>query len=252
VLEGVGRGGEEGRRGGRRGGGGGGGYSLARCMWGGGGGGEGSLLASQVCASGGGSNPPCQVLPQLPIMLDMTTLRTTVLLDVPCIISKERVGVLCLTLQGAVCWCSCAPHLVAAPSTRPDAPFPSTHPPLPPPLYRYADLCSDLGKELPSFPPAEGDVKPITFKRVLLNTCQDEFEAAEDARRVSRGGGAHVYCGGVCMCVGRENGGGGARGKPDKKVVCVGVVVVVFEFEAAEDAGRGGGVGVNRRRVREQ
>jgi hypothetical protein len=66
---------------------------------------------------------------------------------------------------------------------------------------RYADLCADLGKELPSFPPAEGDTKPITFRRVLLNTCQDEFEAAEDARRVS-------VCVRLCVCVYVWEGGG--------------------------------------------
>jgi translation initiation factor 4G len=50
----------------------------------------------------------------------------------------------------------------------------------------YADLCLSLSKELPSFPPAEGEDKPVMFRRVLLNTCQDEFEAAESAREVSR------------------------------------------------------------------
>lgn len=78
--------------------------------------------------------------------------------------------------------------------------------PPPPPSHnnRYADLCSDLGKELPSFPPAEGDTKAITFKRVLLNTCQDEFEAAADARRVS----AHHWVGWGGVCVGWGRGGG--------------------------------------------
>ncbi|KAF6252216.1 eukaryotic initiation factor [Scenedesmus sp. NREL 46B-D3] len=46
----------------------------------------------------------------------------------------------------------------------------------------YADLCLSLSKELPSFPPAEGDDKPVMFRRVLLNTCQDEFEGAAAAR----------------------------------------------------------------------
>jgi hypothetical protein len=59
---------------------------------------------------------------------------------------------------------------------------------------RYADLCSDLEKQLPSFPPAEGETKPITFKRILLNTCQDEFEAAADARRVSVGRDRRLQC----------------------------------------------------------
>uniref|UniRef100_A0A383WGA1 MI domain-containing protein n=1 Tax=Tetradesmus obliquus TaxID=3088 RepID=A0A383WGA1_TETOB len=46
----------------------------------------------------------------------------------------------------------------------------------------YADLCLSLSRELPSFPPAEGDDKPVMFRRVLLNTCQDEFEGAAAAR----------------------------------------------------------------------
>ncbi|KAF8054978.1 eukaryotic translation initiation factor isoform 4G-2 [Scenedesmus sp. PABB004] len=46
----------------------------------------------------------------------------------------------------------------------------------------YADLCLSLSKELPSFPPPEGDDKPVAFRRVLLNTCQDEFEGAAQAR----------------------------------------------------------------------
>lgn len=47
----------------------------------------------------------------------------------------------------------------------------------------YADLCLRLSHELPSFPPGEGDDKPIQFKRVLLNTCQDEFEGVASARQ---------------------------------------------------------------------
>ncbi|GAX74020.1 hypothetical protein CEUSTIGMA_g1470.t1 [Chlamydomonas eustigma] len=46
----------------------------------------------------------------------------------------------------------------------------------------YADLCWQLSKELPSFPPPPGSDKPLTFVQILLNTCQDEFEGAEDAR----------------------------------------------------------------------
>jgi translation initiation factor 4G len=52
----------------------------------------------------------------------------------------------------------------------------------------YADLCLSLSKELPSFPPAEGEDKPVMFRRVLLNTCQDEFEGAAAAREVSTAG----------------------------------------------------------------
>lgn len=40
----------------------------------------------------------------------------------------------------------------------------------------YAKLCKRLSDNLPDFPSEEGDNKPITFRRVLLNTCQDEFE----------------------------------------------------------------------------
>lgn len=40
----------------------------------------------------------------------------------------------------------------------------------------YAKLCKRLSDSLPDFPSEEGDNRPITFRRVLLNTCQDEFE----------------------------------------------------------------------------
>jgi len=46
----------------------------------------------------------------------------------------------------------------------------------------YADVCLRLSKELPEFPSAEPGGKPTTFKRVLLNTCQEEFEGAGKAR----------------------------------------------------------------------
>jgi translation initiation factor 4G len=45
----------------------------------------------------------------------------------------------------------------------------------------YAELCVKLSKALPEFK-QEGEDKPVTFRRVLLNTCQEEFEAAEDLR----------------------------------------------------------------------
>ena len=43
-----------------------------------------------------------------------------------------------------------------------------------------AELCLRLSKELPEFPPSgvDGDNKPMTFRRVLLNTCQQEFEGS--------------------------------------------------------------------------
>ncbi len=48
----------------------------------------------------------------------------------------------------------------------------------------YGDLCVSLSKELPHFPPPPGSDKPLSFRQILLNTCQDEFEAAADAREV--------------------------------------------------------------------
>ncbi|GLI58622.1 hypothetical protein VaNZ11_000357 [Volvox africanus] len=46
----------------------------------------------------------------------------------------------------------------------------------------YGDLCVSLSKELPHFPPPLGEDKPLSFRQILLNTCQDEFEGAADAR----------------------------------------------------------------------
>ena len=45
----------------------------------------------------------------------------------------------------------------------------------------YADVCLRLSKELPEFPAPNGG-KPVTFRRILLNTCQEEFEGAGKAR----------------------------------------------------------------------
>lgn len=74
----------------------------------------------------------------------------------------------------------------------------------------YADLCLHLSKELPSFPPPAGSDKPLAFRQILLNTCQDEFEEAMTQREVGaasgegRGGeAAGRACGvlfGVCVC----------------------------------------------------
>ncbi|KAF8389243.1 hypothetical protein HHK36_025936 [Tetracentron sinense] len=44
----------------------------------------------------------------------------------------------------------------------------------------YARLCSDLNKNLPPFPSDEPGGKEISFKRILLNICQEEFEGAEN------------------------------------------------------------------------
>ncbi|KAK2982638.1 hypothetical protein RJ640_007325 [Escallonia rubra] len=46
----------------------------------------------------------------------------------------------------------------------------------------YAELCSDLNEKLPPFPSDEPGVKEITFKRVLLNNCQEAFEGADKLR----------------------------------------------------------------------
>ncbi|KAK4769382.1 hypothetical protein SAY86_027532 [Trapa natans] len=50
----------------------------------------------------------------------------------------------------------------------------------------YALLCSDINDKLPNFPPEEPGDKEITFKRVLLNTCQDAFEGADKLREELR------------------------------------------------------------------
>ncbi|GMI92857.1 eukaryotic translation Initiation Factor isoform 4G1 [Hibiscus trionum] len=47
----------------------------------------------------------------------------------------------------------------------------------------YALLCSDLNDKLPSFPSDEPGGKEITFKRVLLNNCQEAFEGADKLRQ---------------------------------------------------------------------
>lgn len=46
----------------------------------------------------------------------------------------------------------------------------------------YAQLCSDLNEKLPPFPPEEDGGKKITFKRILLNYCQEAFEGADSLR----------------------------------------------------------------------
>lgn len=50
----------------------------------------------------------------------------------------------------------------------------------------YAKLCSDINDKLPTFPPAEPGDKEITFKRVLLNICQEAFEGASQLREELR------------------------------------------------------------------
>ncbi|KAL1563521.1 Eukaryotic translation initiation factor isoform 4G-1 [Salvia divinorum] len=46
----------------------------------------------------------------------------------------------------------------------------------------YALLCSDLNAKLPPFPSDEPGGKEITFKRILLNICQEAFEGADKLR----------------------------------------------------------------------
>ncbi|KAL3533049.1 hypothetical protein ACH5RR_006570 [Cinchona calisaya] len=46
----------------------------------------------------------------------------------------------------------------------------------------YAQLCSDLNAKLPSFPSDEPGGKEITFKRVLLDNCQEAFEGSHKLR----------------------------------------------------------------------
>lgn len=50
----------------------------------------------------------------------------------------------------------------------------------------YALLCSDLNAKLPQFPADEPGGKQITFKRVLLNICQEAFEGADKMRQEIR------------------------------------------------------------------
>lgn len=46
----------------------------------------------------------------------------------------------------------------------------------------YAQLCSELNEGIPPFPPEEPDGKEITFKRILLNICQEAFEGSDNLR----------------------------------------------------------------------
>ena len=47
-----------------------------------------------------------------------------------------------------------------------------------------ANIDLSVPQELPEFPAPEGEARSMTFKRVLLNTCQEEFEGAHQARAV--------------------------------------------------------------------
>eukprot|EP00210_Caulerpa_lentillifera_P003280 g3131.t1 len=48
----------------------------------------------------------------------------------------------------------------------------------------YAELCERLSTSIPDFPPLEGERQKLTFRRILLNTCQDEFEGVENSRKL--------------------------------------------------------------------
>lgn len=50
----------------------------------------------------------------------------------------------------------------------------------------YALLCFDLSEKLPPFPSDEPGGKEVTFKRVLLNNCQEAFEGADQLREEVR------------------------------------------------------------------
>ncbi|KAL0286164.1 UNVERIFIED_CONTAM: Eukaryotic translation initiation factor isoform 4G-1 [Sesamum calycinum] len=50
----------------------------------------------------------------------------------------------------------------------------------------YALLCAHLNEKLPPFPSDEPGGKEITFKRVLLNNCQEAFEGADKLREEVR------------------------------------------------------------------
>ncbi|XP_027330944.1 eukaryotic translation initiation factor-like isoform X1 [Abrus precatorius] len=50
----------------------------------------------------------------------------------------------------------------------------------------YAQLCSDLNEKLPPFPSEVPGGKEVTFKRVLLNICQEAFEGADKLREEVR------------------------------------------------------------------
>lgn len=46
----------------------------------------------------------------------------------------------------------------------------------------YAELCSDLNEKIPPFPAEDPGGKEITFKRLLLNNCQEAFEGSDKLR----------------------------------------------------------------------
>lgn len=51
----------------------------------------------------------------------------------------------------------------------------------------YAQLCEALAAQLPELAPPKGESKPMSFQRLLLNHCQDQFEGTLEARQVGAG-----------------------------------------------------------------
>jgi hypothetical protein len=58
-------------------------------------------------------------------------------------------------------------------------------------------LVAGCMQSLPEFSPPAGENRPMTFRRVLLNTCQEEFEGASEARAVRR----DCHADGCCCCL---------------------------------------------------
>jgi hypothetical protein len=48
----------------------------------------------------------------------------------------------------------------------------------------YAELCEALAQQLPELAPPKGETKPMSFQRLLLNHCQDQFEGTLERRKV--------------------------------------------------------------------
>ena len=54
----------------------------------------------------------------------------------------------------------------------------------------YAQLCHFLSSELPDFTeadPESGEAKKVTFRRIILNKCQSEFEKGAEAMAAVEG-----------------------------------------------------------------
>ncbi len=64
----------------------------------------------------------------------------------------------------------------------------------------YAQLCEALAAQLPELAPPKGESKPMSFQRLLLNHCQDQFEGTLEARQV----GAGDYCPYTCTETSRQ------------------------------------------------